>query len=962
MKAKTLVLAVGAFAAIGAVRAETYYLGADDARDSTSFNSKGNWKAGSAEGDSATGAPSEGNSYIVENHKLRTQTGDGSVFGGDSLTIRTTDTTADPTKNNAWGQLMLKQKANTTNTVDNLILENGCVPVSDENQMKVLAGNVTIPEGYKGYFGAYVGAQDNNNRFLTLASSLKGDGTAVLASYNNKHKIWLTGDNSAFAGKVIIGTDGQHGSVTLQGGGLVSFDSANSWFGELATADDAGVEVLGKNAGTLAFTVPMTIGSNSNRGLTIGVGGSETIEASADVTLNTKVSSTNGFTKAGAGVLTLGAANTALEGTVNVTAGGIRGTCANAFGTAQLNFSSGAKLYVDVACDPLALSAMPSGVCTISVNAETLEDFDGSALFTLPADAEHMMGGITFEFPNLSAEDADLATPTFEEKDGRLALTVEVAAPRTCTWTGAAGDKVWENGNNWDTGVAPLLKDTAVFGATGVGQDDVITLSESADIAELRIDAAVNFSFAPAADSTPAMSFKKLTKTDASTTNTFVTGVALAGSGTNLLEVAGAVKFSGTVSSLAGTVILQTGGGEVELAADNNGTLGTTQNAWIITEGRLAASVGNAFNGTLRIGGTDAAAEVVEKAGNAVRNTAVTIETNGVFRLAKGENEWNKTDTFNVYPGGRVIIENSGTYHTSANINLYGGAILPPEGAEGGKLKGDNNPKVNVTADVTSVLGVRYDFAPNDNYCATFNVDDGAAPVDLLITGLLAGGGSKNALHTKNNPGTVLCTTTNTFIGKGPANGNGFEVRGGTWLVDGGSGFGQVRSAVTAGGTVGGTGWIGGYEGADFSAVGSEGNLAKVRPGTIDIDESSETYGSHVYGALTVGSETVANAMDFGSYSCLEVGFGGGRLHDALAVKGAATIDATGTVLRIVNEAQEGVKVRGGAYTVLSAAGGLTGTFDSVECVGFRHAPEVTYRETEVIVTIPASGLVILVK
>ena len=114
---------------------------------------------------------------------------------------------------------------------------------------------------------------------------------------------------------------------------------------------------------------------------------------------------------------------------------------------------------------------------------------------------------------------------------------------------------------------------------------------------------------------------------------------------------------------------------------------------------------------------------------------------------------------------------------------------------------------------------------------------------------------------------------------------------------------------------------------------------------------------------VTAGEfDTVANTMDFGDYSCLEVGFGGGRLHDALAVKGAATIDATGTVLRLVNEAQEGGKVRGGAYTVLSSAGGLTGTFDSVECVGFRHVPEVMYTGTDVVVNIPESGLVILIK
>jgi len=135
-----------------------------------------------------------------------------------------------------------------------------------------------------------------------------------------------------------------------------------------------------------------------------------------------------------------------------------------------------------------------------------------------------------------------------------------------------------------------------------------------------------------------------------------------------------------------------------------------------------------------------------------------------------------------------------------------------------------------------------------------------------------------------------------------------------------------------------------------------------VRPGTIDCDESAETFGNHVYGTLTVGSSEVPNSAEFHDGSALEIGFGGGRSADALHVYGDVTLPESGSVLRLVNEAPEGLGIRSGRYVVLETEGTLSGEFETVELVGFTHALGVVYTGHTVEVDMPSRAFTVILR
>ena len=536
-------------------------------------------------------------------------------------------------------------------------------------------------------------------------------------------------------------------------------------------------------------------------------------------------------------------------------------------------------------------------------------------------------------------------------------------APGLCTWTGLGDGSSWTDKANWDVKRPPMVGDDILF--TG---DASVVISRAEQVVSLTVTNGATVTVS-ASDDAGWLSTEAITVDG---TLSFEAGCKFLGGadGTCDLAVLGesSITFTGDINAEAGsTQIVKTGPGFVGFSHEST-LLNTLKPTISVVEGCVVADKTKALGGTLNIGGGEHPAIVSNVDAVATGSMNINILTNGVFDMVSGDYAWDKMPKFSIERGGYCRYQK---FTRIGYVNFKGGELCGvPEVENSGRAFADGAQTLECSASsFMSRMSIWYRMAGNE-YPVKFKVARGTAPVDLLVTGDIARGSDKQTdTDYKEGDGIVVSKGSNTMpeAGYHPSKEDfdprGFEIRAGTWVADGTPAFGDCEAHVMAGATLGGTGVVGGtIATAGIKATGAEGNLATVRPGSIDVDEAAETFGDHVYGTLTVGSDDVANDATFGEYSALEIGFGGEKLHDALDVKGAATIDATGTVLRLVNETPEGGALRGGTYTVLSAAGGITGTFAEVESIGFKHIPEVAYTANGVEVSVFGSGFYVILR
>jgi hypothetical protein len=248
---------------------------------------------------------------------------------------------------------------------------------------------------------------------------------------------------------------------------------------------------------------------------------------------------------------------------------------------------------------------------------------------------------------------------------------------------------------------------------------------------------------------------------------------------------------------------------------------------------------------------------------------------------------------------------------------------------------------------------------------ATISVEDGEAPVDRVMNRNVWWGGSSSTLY-KTGAGTLKWIATS-----GPDSGSPIQINGGTLLCDNESGtpIGNTALAVNAGATLGGTGFVGGTERGNVEVVGTEANPATVAPGSIN-----ETTGAHVYGTLTVGSETQANTVSLGAFTRVKIGVGPKDAQtllsdvDRLTVNGGVTIGEN-CELDLTSNTAALDTVSGGTFTILSATDGITGEFATV--IKPKNSWKVTYVSEQVgdenvvksiTLTLPRKGLMISVR
>ncbi len=360
----------------------------------------------------------------------------------------------------------------------------------------------------------------------------------------------------------------------------------------------------------------------------------------------------------------------------------------------------------------------------------------------------------------------------------------------------------------------------------------------------------------------------------------------------------------GTVSAiLGGSVGLVKTSPEKLTLSGNNTYTGTT----IVEEGILSAGAG-AIDGNLVVGkpeGGYPASFSGSDASTISDSKNVTVYPNGTFSA-------NSSDNYNnlVIVGGA-----GGNGYINGTIYMTGGRVT-------GSLYGGHKNYTIYASSETAIFEAYNSMNTYGNH--TFSIADGAAPIDLKITGGIAGSTTGYTIS-KTGAGTMQITSSSSVDFKT------FTLSAGRLLADNASGsaLGKMPITVAGGATLGGTGFIGGvsgYTSANVSVAGASGNPAVVAPGTVD-----PVTGDHVIGTLTVGSGAQANNVTFGANSALKIGFDTNGNCDKLAVNGTLSLDAATD--KLVLDIADYDALKAGTYTLATFTALATpGTvFDVVE-------------------------------
>ncbi len=524
-------------------------------------------------------------------------------------------------------------------------------------------------------------------------------------------------------------------------------------------------------------------------------------------------------------------------------------------------------------------------------------------------------------------------------------LDDESATVKELIWVGDGNDLKWGTAVNWSPARVPTAMDAAVFTDTAPADGATVEVDDPAVCRTLKFSRANALTLGGAGllkaggivCATDAESGKDQTISVPLTLHSADPQASYNGEkGWCVLNVsgAGALKFN---SPLSGSVKLwKIGSGVIDFCRENNIWNGRLR----VFEGSGKATAYHSFGGTddvnlygmVEVGGgtTPAYFEFFDRAPYETRCTA---HANG--RIKIGECQKNEVCRLYAYDGGEI---DASSIHWH-EVVLTGGNVT------GGTWNLQKNWE-SISTRASRIMSVFSANAQLDGgETARLLVDDGPAPVDLLIDGGFWGGKSSKALS-KRNPGVVRSTKDCAFE-------NYTEVGAGAWYVDNPKeyGLGHNKTSVSDGAKLGGTGFIGRKTAGELVVLlnGTETKYATLSPGTID-----DATGAHIYGTLTLGREDAdaLNPVKFGTFAHLEIGFGARENsvlpHDKLVIHGKLEIGEN-CVLDLKTNSADPKLMTGGACTII-AADAITGKFAKVL------RPEGAKWRVRYNATVPAEG------
>ena len=491
-------------------------------------------------------------------------------------------------------------------------------------------------------------------------------------------------------------------------------------------------------------------------------------------------------------------------------------------------------------------------------------------------------------------------------------------------WTGAGDGTGWGDPDNWSAHAVPTAIDTAIFRSAAT-----VELGASRSVAALVVENAGALVLGTASDKTAGhtLSSRSLACSGAETDSLAIGAPFLFSAtpdGTNTLVNAVPVVFNASFGATASRPVLKTGAGTMTLAATLSGT---APRIWV-KEGSLSAAAKESLRGPTWVGGGNEAASLVFTRSDVIAGNqqgTLTVLTNGTASIRL--TGWGNCYQYLVARNGGVIQCDNASF--ALKVTLRGGTVscgasdrIQAAGYWGQGIESEASP---LTAYYRAGMTLNHYDAPNPAY---LTIADGEAPVDLVMTGSFGWTDAASSKSIEKRGAGVLKMTATI----GASSSSPFRVAAGTLLCDNASGtpIGNTELSVRPGATLGGTGFIGGTARGNVVVAGASDRPALVAPGSID-----EETGSHLYGTLTVGSETQTNLVSLGSWTKLVVGAGARdpatrqSAVDKLLVHGALEIGENATLDLVSHSAADPATVRGGTY-VIAEADRIVGSFATI--------------------------------
>lgn len=847
-------------------------------------------KAGSATW-TVTGTNASSAAWTISEGRLSLATG-ASISSARSVTVNS----------------ILDVSATTATTIRNLSGTNAGA--------QVVVGNSTLTI-----------AQQDSNPYL---GSFTGTGTI---SKTGTGKLILLGDSSAFTG-----------TVTVDGGALQIGQGSAAVLGGDVTVNAGGTLTGGGGSigGALSVASGGTLVGSQNGGeITAG-----------SLVLNAGAVTTAWLSDTTASALFVSTGNMTVNGTVNV-----NGQPGYGIGVYRL-FASGGTLTDN----GLTLGSAPTGAfgTTLDVRANavdlvvqgydtSLQYWRGGSNWTSTTQWDNGTSGTQAAWGSNTGVFG--GTGTSVAVTGTQAFDTLEFLNSGYTLTGTAGGldlgtggRLWAEGANTVaevdasiSGTGALTKigaGTIILGGTNSYAGGTIlsagTLSVSADGNLGDAAGGVTFDGGTLAVSDSFATARSMTLTGngnvavAAGTSFTIDGV-IAGAGRLSTAGDGTVVLTGANSYTGGTAI---SGGQLSVAAD--AALGATSGGISLAGGRLQATASFSSNRAVTL---DAAQATVGVAQGSVLTLAGTISGNGM--LSKADLGTLVLTGANSYVGGTTIA--AGTVSVASNASL--GASTGTVTLAGGTLQ--------ATGSFTSSRNIALTAA--EGHVAV------SASQSLTLSGTISGSGTL----VKDDLGTLILTGDNSYtggtrivagtlqIGNGGTTGSilGDVVNDGTLIFDR-SGSYSFPGTITGSGAVlfrgGGAISFDGNSGFTGTVTVQESDLKLVN-GSSTASSFTVEQGGAIFGNATIGGLIVRNGgraapgnspgtiavngnvlFEAGSIYVADITADG--QHDQINATGTATIRG-GTVQMIAAAGQYGPR---GTYTILSAANGVTGRFDSV--------------------------------
>lgn len=709
-----------------------------------------------------------------------------------------------------------------------------------------------------------------------------------MESINGASTLNLTGTVNATGGSgATVATSGS-GNVIVNGSGSITADGA---FGILA-----GNNATSTGSVTVSGTLTVTATGANATGIQATI-----INAanSQNISVDSGAISFQGGTGAGINASTTGSGTITIAGTQigNIDNAGAAGTGTGisamaASGNVSINLRNGTRIGNVGAAVATGVNATTNGTATITNNANVYAATSGikgrNINLTMGATGAVVSAGNALDFTGgtntvtfanattgLTGDIANAGALTFNQStSGNVTIANAITGTGTVAIQGGA-NTVTLTGTNTFSGTLTISSGTLQIGAAGtagtLGTGNVVN------------NASLTFN-----------------RTDATTVGNAISGTGtLTQSGTGTVTLTGALSYTGTTTVSAGSLVLGVAGNSVTLP----GNASVTGGDLAVANGSLGSGTINVSNGrTVLVGQT---AGLTATAGSSTITGAgtVTFQNSG----SAGSATINST--------GVLDFADTSTAG-SATISITGGGVGQLRGsASGGSATFTVGAGSSLTLNGNTTLGTAriilnagtLDISPHNLGNVVAGSVEGNGDIGLGGNTLEAGGNNSSTTYSgvmsgtggleKKGPGNFILTGTNTYTGN-------TNVSGGILSVNGSIASSAIVF-VNNGGTLGGNGTV------STTLVNNGGTIA---PGN------------------SIGTLNVNGNVTFSNGSTYSVEVNSAGASDKLVATGTVTINAGATLaVKPFNVGETGATYGSTTnYTVITATGGVTGTFSNV--------------------------------